>query len=526
MNFLEAFKVDNYRLLKDMPYIELKDFTFLFGQNGSGKTSFISALSFIEQIIKNLKQYRENWIFHININKSFGSFDDIININNQNEPIKFYFMFSTNDDSRLLKHNLYKTPKRIEVIVEFVRNSSSPHKINLNSWEIKDITSGFYHRASLNDSSKNLILFGNFSTNKFDENTPPYSKTLVDKLLLANKDKLAYINSKMNSLLKHYKFVRGIFDYGGIDNEPDDLVDWYVDLTSQQEQVNEKIFQNTLSHFPEVEELLNEDKLQNLIEHILSPYYDFIQILFKESFLNNDYIPHLRLEIPRAFILGDSKNSVELNSLYNGIIGLSDSISIPKIEKRDMFSFPPEHPLSESLDKALNDLNLGNSIRIDTSNGVCQIFVNRGGKEINISDDSSGFKQIFPILIKTLIASSATDINYEYNRNLLFIEQPELHLHPKLQSRLMAFLVKYSTASRLIIETHSEHFIKKIQIMFAEGILTDDNVLICYFDCKNGKTKIRKMEIDENGFFKEPWPDGFFEESYELTKQLLQAQRN
>ena len=107
MNFLEAFKVDNYRLLKDMPYIELKDFTFLFGQNGSGKTSFINAFSFIEQIIKNLKQYNENRIFHINRDKSFGSFDDIVNVDNQNEPIKFSFIFSTNGDKSLFKHNLY-----------------------------------------------------------------------------------------------------------------------------------------------------------------------------------------------------------------------------------------------------------------------------------------------------------------------------------------------------------------------------------------------------------------------------------
>jgi len=249
-------------------------------------------------------------------------------------------------------------------------------------------------------------------------------------------------------------------------------------------------------------------------------------MLLKESFLNNEFVPHLRFEIPRAFILGDSKNSAEQNSLYNSILELQDYIFIPKNKKRDLFFNPDPPRLSELLERALHDLNLGNSIRIDSSNGVCQIFINRDGKEINISDDSSGFKQVFPILIKTLIASSAVVITHQYNRNLLFIEQPELHLHPKLQSKLMAFLIEHSNDSRLVIETHSEHFIKKIQIMFAEGLLTDDNVLICYFDCKNGKTKIRKMEIDENGFFKEPWPDGFFEESYELTKQLLQAQRN
>ncbi|MBK6915235.1 MAG: DUF3696 domain-containing protein [Ignavibacteriales bacterium] len=79
-----------------------------------------------------------------------------------------------------------------------------------------------------------------------------------------------------------------------------------------------------------------------------------------------------------------------------------------------------------------------------------------------------------------------------------------------------------------IIETHSEHIIRKIQVLIAQGKLSKEKVAVYYFDKdeKTGITSIKEMEMEDNGFFKEPWPDGFFDDSYNLARELIYARKN
>ena len=77
----------------------------------------------------------------------------------------------------------------------------------------------------------------------------------------------------------------------------------------------------------------------------------------------------------------------------------------------------------------------------------------------------------------------------------------------------------------MIIETHSEHLIRKLQVLIAKGELAREKVGVWYFKKVNGITKVEKMEIDENGLFKNDWPDGFFDDSTDLTMELFEALR-
>ena len=90
------------------------------------------------------------------------------------------------------------------------------------------------------------------------------------------------------------------------------------------------------------------------------------------------------------------------------------------------------------------------------------------------------------------------------------------------------FLDRQLENRNFIIETHSEHIIRKVQVLIANGKLDKDRVAVYYFDKdeKSGITSVRKMELEDNGFFKEPWPDGFFDDSFNLSMELLTAKRN
>ena len=147
----------------------------------------------------------------------------------------------------------------------------------------------------------------------------------------------------------------------------------------------------------------------------------------------------------------------------------------------------------------------------------------------NIMDVGFGISQVLPIVSEVFMMgykdAEDTDIP-ELERNLILIEQPELHLHPAAQAslaELFATCVTTNPHNQLIIETHSEHLINKLQVLIADEneALTNEMVQILYVDKKDGQTIIGKMNIKENGRFETAWPVGFFDQGYELARELL-----
>ena len=79
---------------------------------------------------------------------------------------------------------------------------------------------------------------------------------------------------------------------------------------------------------------------------------------------------------------------------------------------------------------------------------------------------------------------------------------------------------------RLLIETHSEHLIRKLQVLVADPDIkiSNDQIAIYYVDKdENGDSHVEKMNMCDNGQFEKAWPTGFFDKSYELTKLLMKA---
>jgi len=161
---------------------------------------------------------------------------------------------------------------------------------------------------------------------------------------------------------------------------------------------------------------------------------------------------------------------------------------------------------------------------------MISIFIkDKNENKINLANESSGLIQLVPILLSLA------------DNSLLSVEQPELHLHPKLQAAFADVLMVaerfnnnkylnkksiYDKDDFVLIETHSEHIIRKIQVLIAKGKLDREKIAVYYFDKTEGTTKVKKMEIEENGFFNEPWPNGFFDDSANLSWELLTANKN
>lgn len=171
--------------------------------------------------------------------------------------------------------------------------------------------------------------------------------------------------------------------------------------------------------------------------------------------------------------------------------------------------------------------------------GYYQLFArDENGNDSNIMDVGYGISQVLPIVTQIIKAKQNSDkVKVSKKRNkiafpeTIVIEQPELHLHPAAQSELAALFASAVTNPaaknrKILIETHSEHFIRALQVLIADPDkrLTKDMVKIYYVDKgENGNSIIKEMKMNDFGQFEEPWPSGFFDRAYDLSMELLEA---
>jgi len=103
--------------------------------------------------------------------------------------------------------------------------------------------------------------------------------------------------------------------------------------------------------------------------------------------------------------------------------------------------------------------------------------------------------------------------------DLLMIENPEIHLHPKAQARLGVFLTMIvNSGVQLLVETHSEHIINKIQYQIFSRKF-DTEMLAIYYK-ENARDQFERVVIDANGRYSVDFPEGFFDASLDDLMEI------
>jgi predicted ATPase len=126
-----------------------------------------------------------------------------------------------------------------------------------------------------------------------------------------------------------------------------------------------------------------------------------------------------------------------------------------------------------------------------------------GGEDlVNISDVGLGVSQVLPVLVSLLVAKPG---------QLVYLEQPELHLHPRAQYALAKILAEAAKRGvKLVVETHSALLLLNVQTLVAEQELNSNLVKLHWFSRsdEDGTTEIESTDLDENGAFGD-WPEDF-----------------
>lgn len=143
----------------------------------------------------------------------------------------------------------------------------------------------------------------------------------------------------------------------------------------------------------------------------------------------------------------------------------------------------------------------------------------RGGAKdlVNIADVGFGVSQILPALAALEVALPG---------QLIHLEQPEIHLHPKAQRGLAKLLAQAAAKDkRLVVETHSSILLRGIQTLVAKGELDPALVKLHWFtrSDETGATKVTSADLDENGSFGTGWPEDFDDTYLESERDYLDA---
>ncbi len=150
----------------------------------------------------------------------------------------------------------------------------------------------------------------------------------------------------------------------------------------------------------------------------------------------------------------------------------------------------------------------------DTSNDfIITLKFKIGTKEFKPSNVGFGYSYILPIIVSGLMADKG---------EILIVENPEAHLHPKAQSRLITFLAKVATCNvQVFVESHSEHILHGLQLAVKnEKIdLTNTDVSVLYFHEKE-EGYFTQIPIKKNGKI-EKWVVGFFDQNEEDLSNIL-----
>ena len=144
--------------------------------------------------------------------------------------------------------------------------------------------------------------------------------------------------------------------------------------------------------------------------------------------------------------------------------------------------------------------------------------------EFKSSNIGFGVSYVLPIVVATLQACSRNPKDSTLNKpkGVIIIENPEAHIHPSGQAKLMELICLAAKAGvQFIIETHSDHIINGLLVAVKKGLLEDKDSKVYFFDRENEShsTKVVPLPVSKNGRIKNA-PKGFFDQ-LDLDMQVL-----
>lgn len=450
-------------------------------------------VTYINHFISRL--YQEN-------KKAFELSGDIYNITDFTDFSDFSDFSDSTDFTDTPKINNKKYYSIISANLRKIRELGGAHKLSYPNRSVKE----YFIDSKMQRTSDSLSILDTISNKKITPKTFSYSISLnkesknklsINYFEIKNESNEKIIMLEKTGSRNSYKLTSDIFDNKIINNSKKDIVaNLRVNSLLPGKKYNERMnyYSPTL--------MISKNPVASIITRIIDQCSSTLQQAINKSTIL--HVSPLRAFPQRYYLLDKTIRRTELDT--------SNGTELAEILKRNQ-------DILGRINKLLQDFNL--VMKIDNINDVIhKITVVQDGVDLEITDVGFGISQVIPILVQAFISPPGS---------ITIIEQPEIHLHPKMQAWLIDALIEESLNSekRFIIETHSEAIIRRIRRRIVESSfsLQDNDVII--YDIQKDETNcsfLKEIEIKPNGDI--VWPDGFLDVEIEDLQSIQKAKRD
>lgn len=451
--------VDNFRAFNNAS-IDISDINILIGENSGGKSSFIKLLLLLKQSlespIKNRKIVLDGHLLDL------GNFDSFINHNSKEKE----FSISLKTDVEYKEYFLRGILPEDKTMDNFAKECKS--------FLSEPTVLTFVFRKDDNEIFTNNI-------NIYNKNIGKLTINITDK---KDTDFTDLENVQGEVILEH-------INKGTITIEDKFTVIGFLLLVG-----SEPIIEYANKH--------KDNSLYNEFAFLLFSQNYLISILNRIKYINPIKFQPTRILLKRDY--SSIRDIRDYETLINVLSSLKDSHDENSTK------------ILEDFNNAIKELGIAEKVELETNSSipVSELKVMVAGRWNSIVDVGYGVGLQIPIILQAIISSNKNSIM----KDILIIEQPEIHLHPALHAKFIEVLIKYSCNIKLIIETHSEHIIRKLQVLAKKKDIDNNGIKVYYFKNNNGTFQISRHKILHEGQLEPIFPSGFYDNSYLLAKEL------
>lgn len=524
---MKQISFKNFRRFQNFPSVKLGEITIMVGRNNSGKSTMVKALLLIIDYLKN-QQYQDfSFTGEILEDVNIITFGRALNRLSDTKEISF----------ELIIENI--------VISIFISAADDDTIARVNKVLINDLKGYILIELNYQEGLLNIQKNRNMDTEevKMDEalieadlqiekqdleaetGKSNFKKFSAEGLRII--DRLNIINEKLTQLYEYKKRDTAKIEARlvEIDKSYPLKFNVYENMTEDsviKELISDYFYQNNLAHREFLSERDNFDPDQEIqefelhtIENSKNDVLRFIDKMVND--INSSHVFYLGANPTKQSALFSLRN--KQNSLAQAIHDFHQL----KILEGDV-----EHTFVRYW---MKEFEVGDNFAIHFYAGEAyEFFVkNSDGTESHLADKGMGSLQAMMLILR--VATILKKYNTKTQHITIIVEEPELNLHPALQSKLAMFFHKVNTDTgiKFIIETHSEYLIRKAQLFIAENEYTGaeglnpNPFMIHYFDKDDGPYE---MITHTNGKFDRNFGEGFYDEASKNAMALLKNAKN
>lgn len=516
---LKSIRLRNLRSFANddnSPYVELKPITVLIGKNSSGKSSFLRSLPLLRQSVEANTTGPILWYSSY---VDFGAFSEAKKFDSKEGTIYFDFKFDLEISDNIGFSSQFEFPRIKKIHSDFTEMTV---KIGVTEANKKTVAKELM--IDIYDSKYKFIFKENkkcdlFIDNELQDISEELNYISTNQFLpliftVSNRNESQFFSNNVNGVRRHFseklflklkKYFQGNTSKATIKNG---LARIGLNERSEIKSVLEKVFKSNKTFMNNLEK--KEDVICNIVYEFslsanLASLLSIINYEIERTFTSVKYIAPLRATAERYYRHQDLQVK-EIDHTGSNLAMLLRSFSYKENER-----FTKWTNESFGFQVRVEELGLHYALKIKTDNDP---------KEYNINDMGFGFSQILPIVASIWMETSENKRGLRGSSSsvIFAIEQPELHLHPEYQSKLIKMFVAVISAAKkrgisivIIFETHSNTMIDTLGDCIEDGNLSANDVNIVLFEkeLNSSTTNVKFSHFNNEGFLEE-WPIGFF----------------